>query len=123
VGTYVYALEPSVAVIEVGDTGVVEGSPEEAPTGSAVLVLNPEDVLIESAVLVVDSLLDVEEALRGAAVLVEKVVGCGGEEKGEEVLDVLGVLDVLDVLAAVVGREGVGTGLEVSDSEAVGSKV
>lgn len=116
-GTYVYALEPSVAVIEVGDTGVVEGSPEEAPTGSAVLVLNPEDVLIESAVLVVDSLLDVEEALRGAAVLVEKVVGCGGEEKGEE------VLDVLDVLAAVVGREGVGTGLEVSDSEAVGSKV
>jgi hypothetical protein len=117
VGTYVYALEPSVAVIEVGDTGVVEGSPEEAPTGSAVLVLNPEDVLIESAVLVVDSLLDVEEALRGAAVLVEKVVGCGGEEKGEE------VLDVLDVLAAVVGREGVGTGLEVSDSEAVGSKV
>jgi len=117
VGTYVYALEPSVTVIEVGDTGVVKGSPEEAPTGSAVLVLNPDDVLIESAVLVVDSLLDVEEALRGAAVLVEKVVGCGGEEKGEE------VLDVLDVLAAVVGREGVGTGLEVSDSEAVGSKV
>jgi len=101
-------------VIEVGDTGVVEGSPEEAPTGSAVLVSNPEDVLIESAVLVVDSVLDVGEALRGAAVLVEKVVGCGGEEKGEE---------VLDVLAAVVGREGVGTGLEVSDSEAVGSIV
>lgn len=119
-GTYVYALEPSVAVIEVGDTGVVKGSPEEAPTGSAVLVLNPEDVLIESAVLVVESLLDVEEALRGAAVLVEKVVGCGGEEKGEEVLE---VLDVLNVLAAVVGREGFGTGLEVSDSEAVGSKV
>jgi len=79
-----------------------------------VLVSNPEDVLIESAVLVVDSLLDVGEVLRGAAVLVEKVVGCGGEEKGEE---------VLDVLAAVVGREGVGTGLEVSDSEAVGSIV
>lgn len=69
-----------MTVVEIGDTGgvVVEGSPEEAPMGSAVVVLIPEDVPVGSAVLVVDSLQDVEEALRGAAVLVEKVVGRGG---------------------------------------------
>lgn len=113
-GTYEYTLEPSVTAVEVGDTSVVEGSPEEAPMGAAVVVLNPEDVLVGSAVLVVDSLLDVEEALREAAVLVEKVVGWGGEERVEE---------VLDVLAGTVGKEGVGRGLEVRDSEAVGSEV
>lgn len=65
-----------MTVVEVGDTVVVvEGSPDEALTGSAVVGLIVEDVPVGSAVLVVDSLQDVEEALRGAAVLVEKVVG------------------------------------------------
>jgi len=67
----VYTLDPSVTV-------VIVDSPEEAPMGAAVLVLNPEDVPIGSTVLVVDSLQEVDEALPGAAVLVEKVVGWGG---------------------------------------------
>ena len=60
-------------VVRVDDTDVVvEGRLEEALMGSAVVGVSPEDVLV------VDSLQDVEEALRGAAVLVEKVVGWGG---------------------------------------------
>lgn len=35
----------------------------------------------------------------------------------------MGSAVVLDVLAALVGREGVGMGLSVGDSEAVGSSV
>lgn len=88
---------------------------EDAPIGSTVAVLTSEDVPLGSAVLVVDSLQDVEEALRGAAVLVEKVVGWGGEEA------LMRSAVALDVLAAVVGKEGVGMGLEVRESEAVGS--
>lgn len=56
----------------------MNGRPEETLPGSAVLLVlvsKPEDVTTGPAVLAVDSLQDVEEALMGSPVLVEKVVG------------------------------------------------